>query len=152
MTITIEALEAKRDELSTLIDSFKKQCAFAAAFPIKITAPVLEQGEKWAGAIIPPEGRPYHLILMPGELDSSDWHDAMAWAARDGGDLPGQVEAAMLHTHLRGEFQEAWYWTNTTLRHDDTYAFFQSFLIGTQNFIHKGDLCRARRVRRLVLE
>lgn len=58
----------------------------------------------------------------------------------------------MLFAHFKDQFKPDWYWSNTTVDGYDAYAWYQYFIIGSQNSNHKGDdCCRARAVRRLPI-
>lgn len=56
MPITLEALEAKQNELAELIAKFKAQ-PMPLQFPVTIALPHLHDGETYVGTIITPDGR-----------------------------------------------------------------------------------------------
>ena len=113
--------------------------------------PPLNEGETYIGAIGNKAGEVYHVILLPGDNDDSDWQAAMDWAKSIGGDLPTRIEQSMLFDGYRDQFQRDWYWSNTT-DDDDACAWFQDFDDGTQSTTRKSDdLCRSGAVRRLPI-
>jgi len=82
------------------------------------------------------------LALRIGEVD--DWYLPsrgellLAWSAREA--MP------------EGEkFEKDIYWTSTQYAGDRSYAWYQGFLNGTQNYWHKDDLLMARAVRRVAI-
>ncbi len=118
----------------------------------KLQLPSLNEGETYIGAIGDQTGEVYHVILLPGDNDDSDWQTAMDWAKSIGGDLPNRIEQAMLFASFRDQFKKDWYWSNTTVEGYDAYAWFQNFDYGDQSFNLKSNYyCRARAVRRLPI-
>jgi len=55
--------------------------------------------------------QPFALVLLPGELDSAKWNDAVAWAEKQGGALPSRIDQLVLFKNLKSEFKEAYYWS-----------------------------------------
>lgn len=153
MTVTLEAIEAKHSEISALIETFKKQST-STTVEVAAASVTLAAGERYAGLILDDDGTPsHHLILLPGDADGSNWADANAWAEKQGGGLPTRREQSLLFANLKGEFQRAYYWSNETHESDSECAWFQFFDDGYQLNLHKDyDGCRARAVRRLVIE
>ena len=118
----------------------------------KLQLPSLNEGETYIGAIGNKAGEVYHVILLPGDNEDSDWQSAMDWAKSIGGDLPTRIEQAMLFDSFLDRFERDWYWSNTTVDGDDASAWFQNFTSGLQDDCHKGYYnCRARAVRRLPI-
>ncbi|WP_207000646.1 DUF1566 domain-containing protein [Trinickia mobilis] len=153
MTITLEAIEAKQSEISTLIEAFRKQSASTTVDVAAMTIS-LAPGERYAGLILGDDGMPsHHLVMLPGDMDGDTWSSAQEWAADLGGELPTRREQSLLFANLKGEFQSAYYWSSETHESDSACAWFQYFGGGGQGSGHKGDYgCRARAVRRLVIE
>ena len=116
-----------------------------------IARPPLNPGEKYVGAIINADGTGNHIILLPGDQEDAKWQTQMDWAASIGGDLPNRVEQAMLFANMKDEFQEDWYWSNTTHATDSGYAWLQFFVNGDQGYWGKASLNRARAVRRVAI-
>lgn len=115
-----------------------------------LTIPALKKGEIYIGAILGADGKGHHVILLPGD-ESLKWKSAMAWAKKKGGDLPDRVEQALLFRDHKGEFQETWYWSNTTRARFADYAWFQGFGFGFQLDASKSDTSRCRAVRRVAI-
>jgi len=147
--ITLEAIEEKQVEISTLISAFKKQSQ-QVEYVFPETQIALAPGEHYAGLILGKDGESsYHLILLPGEQEEINWKYALAWAVEQGGELPNRREQALLYANLQEEFKEAWYWSNTQHASHSIYAWCQHFGDGDQGSIHKDSELRARAVRRL---
>jgi hypothetical protein len=118
---------------------------------MKLDLPELKDGEIYAGAIINPDGTGNHILLIDGELEDSEWDDAIAWAKEQGGDLPSRVEQALLFDKLKDRFKERAYWSNEQYASLSDYAWFQNFLNGYQNHCYKGSPLQARAVRRVSI-
>nr|WKF58773.1 hypothetical protein HUO10_003274 [Paraburkholderia busanensis] len=153
MTITLEAIEAKHSEISDLIEKFKKQ---SATTTVEVTAATitLAPGERYAGIVLAEDGKPsHHLVLLPDDMDGAGWTNAKLWAAERDGELPTRREQSLLFANLKGEFQNAYYWSSETHESDDAYAWSQYFSYGSQSNNHKdNNNCRARAVRRLEIQ
>jgi hypothetical protein len=152
MTITLEAIKAEHSKITDMIAAFEKQ----AASEVQIAAATiaLAPGEHYAGLILGDDGQPsHHLILLPGDVDGHSWADAKSWAVQQGGELPTRREQSLLFANLKSQFEARWYWSAEEYEPNDAYAWFQSFFYGYQNCHHKDDsICRARAVRRLILD
>ena len=147
--ITLEVIEEKQAEISTLISAFKKQSQ-QVEYVFPETQITLAPGEHYAGLILGKDGESsYHLILLPGEQEEINWTDALAWAKEQGGELPNRREQALLYANLKEEFKEAWYWSNTQHASISICAWCQHFINGGQDYWYKTNERRARAVRRL---
>jgi len=122
-----------------------------AASVAKIAMPALKKGEVWICGMVQPGGRVVHTILMPGESKDLKHQDAMAWAKKQGGDLPDRVEQAMLFRDHRKLFQQRAYWSNTTNAAFSGYAWDQYFDDGTSGAWGKDLKLLARAVRRVTI-
>jgi len=151
-TVTLEAIEKEHQKVSELIAQFKAQITSQFVFPE--TEIQLAHGEHYAGVILGKDGESsYHLILLPEDKDGGKWQAAMDWAKSIGGELPTRREQSLLFANLKEEFQEQWYWSSVQHASYDDYAWSQTFSLGTQGSSGKdGNSCRARAVRRLVIE
>ena len=154
MTITLESLradlEAMTAKLAQFDAQFEKQTQQFA--PCTVTFPALNDGEQWLGAIISADGsKRHHVILLPGELESSNWKHSMEWAANIGGDLPDRSESALLFATMKSEFKEGAYWMNTQHAAHSDSARYQGFYYGIQDNLNKSSQLRARAVRRVVI-
>lgn len=112
------------------------------------------EGGLYAGVTTRPSGEVYALILLADKPTKRlDWSDAMAWARElgHGADAPSRVESAMLFANLRGQFEEAWHWTNEQCAGNDGYAWYQTFSGGNQNTCDKSYEGRVRAVRSIPL-
>jgi hypothetical protein len=96
--------------------------------------------------------RHHHIILLPGDMDNLNWKDATAWATSIGGELPDRVESALLYATQKEQFHDDWYWTREPHASDASYAWYQSFDYGFQDYGHITRQLRARAVRRLPIE
>lgn len=110
--------------------------------------PELHTGEKYAGIILGEEtGLPlYHLILLPGETGGLNWMEAQEWVQEQGGELPLRREQSLLFANLRQYFNGTGYWSADQV--SDDYVWAQDFTYGSQSHYAKGNILRARSVRR----
>ncbi len=122
-----------------------------AASAAKITLPALQKGEVYVGGTIDADGKVTHTVLLPGEKADVNWKDAMAWAKKEGGDLPNRIEQAMLWAHHSKLFQQRAYWSNETYAGYSDYAWYQGFDTGDQSGWRKDDEHVARAVRRVTI-
>ena len=115
--------------------------------------PLVQENERYVGAIIRPDLTGYHLIRMPLDVAIKvKWQTAMDHAVKKAGELPDRPEAALLFaTREAGEFSEEWYWTREQHAGDDGYAWCQYFGYGLQGYGRKGSRCRVVLVRRFPL-
>jgi len=122
-----------------------------AASAVKIALPALKKGELYVGGTIDAGGKVTHTILLPGEKAAINWKDALAWAKKEGGDLPNRIEQAMLWTHHAGKFQKRYYWSNEQYADGSDYAWGQGFGYGGQDYWRKVSKFMARAVRRVTI-
>ncbi|MGA7781144.1 MAG: DUF1566 domain-containing protein [Paraburkholderia sp.] len=154
MTITLYAIKAEQTRVSEMIAAFEKQQKERATLYFPEVTIDLKPGEEYAGMIVSNGGESsWHVILLPGDLDKGSWSEAMNWASKQGGGLPNRREQSLLFANLKESFEKAWYWSAETHESDSAYAWYQYFGYGYQTYYRKGDsYCRARAVRRLVIE
>lgn len=151
MTITLEAIKDRQDELAAMIAKF--QSTTVRFFAVRGTRIQLHHGEHYAGLLLGKDGAPSaHLVLLPGEKESVTWSDAQAWARDAGGELPTRQEQALFYANLKDQFQPQWYWSSETHASASACAWSQIFTYGYQHCSDKSGLFRARAVRRLVIE
>ena len=141
--VTLQTIDKKVTSILTRLPK--------AAVAAKTRLPEFKKGEVYVGGTIDPDGRVTHTILLPGEATNVGWNDALAWAKRQGGDLPTRMEQAMLWAHHRKLFQERAYWSNEQFAGGSDYAWFQGFDYGYQLYWRKGDEFMARAVRRVTI-
>ena len=111
------------------------------------------EGEIYAGLVLGKNGEPdYHLFLLPGQANDVTWADAGKWAEKAGGALPDRRESRLLMANLGELFEQRYYWTSEQRAGDSDYAWVQLFNGGYQGYNRKSGKCRARAVRRLVLQ
>ncbi len=120
------------------------------------TKPDLADGETHIGILSDAEGKPYHLIRLPGDSGRAPQAKQIEWAKSIGGDLPNKLEAAMLFARAKDQFQPEAYWTGETFidpddPEDTGWAWYQSFDYGIQDCGPKFYALRARAVRRLPI-
>ena len=123
----------------------------------RITVPAadieLAEGEIYAGIILGNNGAPdHHVILLPGDAEGLTWAKAKEFAKKAGGELPTRREQSLLFANLKDEFKGTWYWSGEAYASEPSYAWFQHFYDGYQTNRHVGSQCRARAVRRLIIE
>jgi hypothetical protein len=124
--VTLEQLEAKRDELTALIAQFRAQPP-RRRLQYSVDHE-LQPGERYAGLLLGADGTPgQHLVLLPG-LPGKDlaWPDAQAWAASVGGELPTRREQSLLFANLKGEFEAACYWSSEPHETNGSYAWLRA--------------------------
>ncbi len=132
---------------ATTPQSASETVATAAKFAL----PKLAKGEVWICGMVQPDGRVQHTILLPGESKELNHQNALAWAKKQGGDLPDRVEQAVLFKDHRDKFKREAYWSNTQHADDSSYAWYQGFNNGDQNYSRKDDELLARAVRRVAI-
>ena len=149
--ITLEAIKTEQNRLAEMIAAFEAQADSTYRIPeAEIT---LQHGEHYSGIVLDEEGNPaYHLILLPGEKEGANWKDAMAWAKDLGGDLPKRCEQSLLFANLAGHFAKAWYWSSELHKDESSSAWSQLFHNGGQSNDDINYKCRARAVRRLIIQ
>jgi hypothetical protein len=115
-------------------------------------ASILNPGEIYAGILLGKNGAPdQHIILMPGQANDVTFQQAQEFAAKAGGELPTRREQSLLFANLKEEFDERWYWSGE--KHSDPrFAWCQNFYYGFQGNYGTDYECRARAVRRIVIE
>ena len=94
--------------------------------------------------------RPVALVLLPEEIEAN-WKDATAWADEQDGDLPSRIDQRVLFKNLKSEFKTEAYWSCEPYAGAESYAWYQYFGYGRQDFNPKHDELRARAVRRVAI-
>ncbi len=112
--------------------------------------PELNEGEIYIGGFIHADGTGHHTILLPSDYDPAPWKTQMERAAAENSDLPTRAELVIMYEQFPNEFQETWYWSNTTDSDGDQWAWFQDFITGNQINTTKFRELRARAVRRVL--
>ena len=121
-----------------------------ATVPVAFAFPEINKGETYAGLLLA-DGKPaHHLVLLPGET-TANWKDAIAWAKKQGGELPTRKEQALLFANAAEAFEQRWYWSSEVHTGYADYAWIQYFGTGYQGNDLKDHDYRARAVRRVAL-
>lgn len=123
--------------------------------------PQLNEGEIYAGAIIQLGGHENHIILLPEQLEKTNYPDAVSWAESKGGCLPTEAELRHLFAvsraaKLRGDihiphFHETfYYWSAGQLAVHSGTAASKLILSGNYQPGPEGTYIRACAIRRVV--
>ena len=96
----------------------------------------------------------YHLIVGDAMTGTAQWKAAMAWAASLGEDwsLPFRTEQSVCYANVPELFEKEWYWSREEYAGDESYAWYQNFSGGSQDYWGEDYEFRARAVRRLPIE
>lgn len=96
------------------------------------------QGGRFAGVITQKNGTHCAVVLLPGQSKRLTWSSAMAWAAKQGGQIPTKSVIALLFANVKAHISPSgWYWTSETNADDASYAWGCFFCNGDQNFEDK---------------
>lgn len=68
-------------------------------------------GGIFAGLTTRKDGTHCAVALLPGRKEDTNWQDAKAWAAEQGGELPTRPVAALLFANVKDQLQPDWHWT-----------------------------------------
>lgn len=151
--ITLEQIQEAQSRVNRMIDEFVAQdrAQQTVEYAVPEASLELEPGERYAGIILDANGYPkYNLILLHGDSNRAPWADKKAWAESIGGELPTRREQSLLFANLLG-FREDWYWSDETHTENSSYAWYQYFGYGSQNYIRKSAEIRAVAVRRVFV-
>ena len=148
----LETIRARQAELCVLIHNVEKRVA-----SVTLTVPAqrieLQPGEFYAGTVFGENGADYHLILLDGEKESTNWADATAWSKSLGGQLPDRRDLRLLWVNAKDKFSDSgYYWSCETYASYESYAWIQRFDGGNQYYGRKSGYYRARAVRRLPIQ
>jgi hypothetical protein len=152
--ITLESIKKEQSKLAEMITKFESAMKEPRFFEYQGVRIPLADGERYVGTIISACGtKRHHTILLPGEIENSNWKKSMEWAAGLGGDLPDRIEQALLYANLKEQFEGFYYWSNTQHAAYSDGAWFQGFDTGGQYYNDKSSECgaRARAVRRVEI-
>ena len=112
-------------------------------------------GAEWEGGIYAglsiEDNKPVALVLLPGD-EKLPWDAARAWATKQGGVLPSRFDQLVLFKNLKSQFKDKWYWSGEQCAPDPCYSWYQIFGDGGKDYTHKDETCRARAVRRVLIE
>lgn len=126
----------------------------AATASLSITFPALAKGESHRGLILTPQGTPdYFLVLLPGCLERATHDEALAWAKKQGGELPDRRDGALLYANnADGAIKPLWHWLKDLHAGDPDCAWCQNFDYGSQNWGYRSYNGRAVAVRRVPIK
>lgn len=117
------------------------------------------QGGIYAGMVRGEGAEPdYHLIIGPERETETPWAGATKWAKglKEHGlsdyQLPSRAEQSLCYANLKHLFKPEWYWSREQHASSGPVAWCQLFVDGYQNTCLKVIICRARAVRRLVIQ
>ena len=151
-TITLDDIKATHARLAEMIASLEAKQQ-ARTFDIPAASIGLQPGEHYAGIVLGHNDEPsYHLILLPGDVESVTHDAALKWAEEVSGELPNRREQALLYANLKSEFAAVWYWSSVLHESDPDYAWYQYFGDGYQSNLLRVYERRARAVRRLIIQ
>ena len=151
-TVTLEEIKAEHGKVAEMIAAFEAKAKAEAAYPITITFPDLNKGERHVGVIISADGaKRHHIILLPDVLESASWKEGIEHAKTIGADLPDRCEGALLFATMKDEFKSECYWLREQHASDSACAWYQGFSSGGQNYTYEHDELRVRFVRRLPI-
>jgi hypothetical protein len=93
-------------------------------------------GGTFVGLTTKPDGTHHAVVLLPEKAESITWKKAIAWAEKQGGELPSRPVAALLFANVKAQLTPAWHWTSES--YDASYAWDCDFNYGGQRNGHKG--------------
>ena len=140
-------------ELARLVE---KQLKGSEPVPCRTAVSVLPgigaqlEGGIYAGLTIH-DNQVMALVLLPGD-ESLNWKDAVAWAEKQGGELPSRIDQLVLWKNVKDQFKGEWYWSGEQYAPGGGFAWAQLFHYGYQYDCLKSSFFRARAVRRLTLQ
>jgi hypothetical protein len=150
-SVTLEKIEEQLLKIGKMIGELK--AASVTIFGLPEIEIELKHGEHYAGIELGKNGEPSrHLILLPEEAKGLTWNEAKEWAKKNGGELPTRRQQYLLFANLKEQFKEAWYWSGEEHALDSDYAWYQSFMRGTQDYDEKNTKGRAMAIRSLIIE
>ena len=92
-------------------------------------------GGTFAGVISKKDGTHCAVVLLPAKGEELTWKKAIAWAEKQGGELPTRPIAALLFANVKDKLQPGWHWTSE--EDDASYAWLCYFYNGGQSNLHK---------------
>jgi hypothetical protein len=149
VSITLQDIESKQDELLALIASFKQQ---SQTTTLRIPAIELElqPGEWYAGAVLNEDGSvKHHTIVAKVSADGNDFDAAQDMAADAGLSAPTFQEARLIVAHRYGRLAGmSWFWLAEP-HSNSAYAWYCYLGSGNVNYNHRSAGGGALAVRRV---
>lgn len=93
------------------------------------------EGGTFAGLTTQKDGAHCAVVLLPEKGADLTWKKALAWAAKQGGELPSRPVAALLFASVKDKLDPRWHWTSE--EDDASSAWGCDFYGGLQNDFHK---------------
>ena len=93
------------------------------------------EGGTFAGLTTRKDGTHCAVILLPEKAEDLTWKKAVAWATKQGGELPTRLVAALLFANVKDKLTPAWHWTSDEF--DASYAWDCGFNHGSQHGYRK---------------
>src|ERR1035437_6369505 len=124
--ITLEAIQEKQAELTSMIQRLQDQAASGTQIEIEGRTIVLQVGERYAGAKLDANGNFLHdvIVMTPGPTKKQDFDGVQAWAKAVGGDAPSPEEFALIKANCGDLLTESWYWTNKPYAENASHAWY----------------------------
>ena len=107
------------------------------------------EGGIYAGLTVV-DNDPQELVLLPDSFKGT-WAECAKWAEQQGGRLPSRIDQNVLFKNLKGEFEDAYYWSGEQCAGIDASAWYQYFGDGDQGYGLKDVTYRCRAVRSLSI-
>lgn len=92
-------------------------------------------GGTFEGITTRQDGTHCAVVLLPGFGENMTWEQAKKWAAKQGGELPTRLVAAMLFANAKDKLEPKWHWTAD--EYNASFAWYCGFDYGYQDYGHK---------------
>jgi len=93
------------------------------------------EGGIFAGLTTSKSGVHHAVVLLPVKGEELTWKKAIAWAKKQGGELPTRPIAALLFANVKDKLHPGWHWTSE--EDDASYAWYCYFGNGHQYYYRK---------------
>jgi len=93
------------------------------------------EGGIFAGVTTLKDGTHCAVVLLHEQGTNLTWKKALAWAEKQGGELPTRPVAALLFANVKDKLQPRWHWTRE--EDDASFAWYCYFLNGDQSIYPK---------------
>lgn len=107
-------------------------------------------GGIFAGLTTKKDGTHCAVVRLPEQGEKLTWEEAIAWATKQGGELPSRPVAALLFANGKAALRPLWHWTSE--EDDASFAWYCYFFDGYQDGNSKSHEGRAVAVRSIPLE
>lgn len=148
MSITLQDIESKQDELLALIASFKQQSQ-TTTLRIPAIEFALQPGERYAGIALNDDGTPsHHVFALPVPDNKMTHAEALAWMDSVGS-RPTRSEGALVYANLCQHFKKELHWLGEKFSASRDWV--QHFGNGYQGNYYDSNKLLALAVRRLFI-